>query len=97
MDASFVEPVVEPVYGLEPTSGPLGPGVRAFVQYTTGAEPPEDINRPAEANGAHATGYGWDGMLAQTVHFLSPETEGEVEHFCGTEVCSPANQGSYPE
>lgn len=97
MGAQLMEPSAESVYGIESGGTAAGPGVRAYVQYTTSTEPPPEENRPAPTTNAHTRGYGWDGLTAQAVHFLHPDTAGEVVHFCGDEPCSPTNPGAYPE
>jgi len=89
-----LQPMVEPVWGLDPVNNPLPPGSRAYVQYDPQVGLPPDTNRPAPVTGAHGMPRTWDNANAQTLDYLSVGSEGQVVHYCGTEPCSAANSGN---
>lgn len=87
-----VEPLVEPVWGLDATVAPATVA-GAYVQLDPERAPPIDANRPAEVTGAHTAPRGWSGTRRQTLTFLRPQTLGVVEQPCGDAACSRSNPG----
>jgi hypothetical protein len=80
-------------YGLQTVAAPLPAGSGAYVQFDPERVHPPDGNRPAEVNGAHHAPRLWDGQRRQVIDYLTPGSEGQVEHHCGDDVCSESNPG----
>ncbi|TVQ94573.1 MAG: hypothetical protein EA397_01415 [Deltaproteobacteria bacterium] len=88
-----VGPMVEPPWGLEQVAAPARVGP-AYTQFDPELEGAPDVNRPAFETGAHGGPRRWPGVRAQTVHFLHPDTQGEVIHGCGEAPCTDSNRGT---
>ena len=91
VDAVHLEPVVEPVPGLDSSLGPItGP---ALVQFDPETERPVEANTPGTPSGAHSHVRTWPGCRQQIAHFNDWYTPGEVVHFCGEAPCTASNPG----
>lgn len=85
-------PSVEPVWGLDPVSGPL-PAGRALVQFDPELPLPPDANRPAPITGAHDAPRRWTGTVEQLRTYLSVDAPGRLEHHCGAGPCTASEPG----
>lgn len=87
---SVLEPTITSPFGL--VSVPAVTTAPVMSQFDPETALPPDENRPAVLTGAHSDPRLWPGTQQQIVQFL---TTGEVDHFCGTAICSASNPGSW--
>ena len=93
IDLPLLAPEAYVPWGIQ-TTGALGPGSRALVQFDPEVPLPDPANRPGEESGAHNAPRVWPGTSAQTLDHLRVGQEGQVIHHCGDSVCSESNQGA---
>jgi hypothetical protein len=73
----------------EGLSGQDAPGFGpVLVQFDPEMGNPEQGNVPMDRTGAHREPRTWEATKLQTLTFLGAETQGQVVHYCGTEVCT---------
>lgn len=93
IDLPLLQPSATTPDGLDPVTGPLPPGSRAFVQFDPELPPNPPDNRPKPVTGAHHGPRLWTGARRQVIDHLQLGSEGQIVHHCGDAVCSESNQG----
>ena len=96
LDNPVLDPAVMVPQGMTAQPADLPVGSSAYVQFDPERSDPDDKNRPTPNNGAHVTTLGWWETVTQAQDFLTPGSEGQVNHYCGAAACSSSNRGAQP-
>ena len=96
IDLPILLPDADGPWGLTGAQADLPVGSRAMVQFDPLTATPPNENRPPPSTGAHGIPLGWWEARYQAVDFLTIGSEGQVNHYCGADVCSSSNRGTEP-